>query len=72
MKIKNNKIKTKQLLQLHVIKYKIYCNNTNYLDYLPTINVSKIIIKLKKSLQIIFKFHKRKKQIFIYRNSKSN
>ena len=63
MKLNNNKIKTKQLLQLHIIKSKIYDNNTNSLDYLPNINISKIVIKLKKSLQIIFNFHKKNKRI---------
>lgn len=66
MKINKNKIKTKQLLQFHVVKSRIYdknLNNSNSLDYLTNINVSKLILKLKKSIEIIFKFHKQQKRI---------
>lgn len=64
MKIKENKIKTKQLLQLHMIKSRVYGQKgENFLSNLPAVDVSKIIIKLKKSIQIIFKFHKNKKKI---------
>lgn len=64
MKIENNKKKTKQLFKLHVIKSRVYNKNTTHNLYdLPNINISKIILKLKKSIQIIFKFHKQNKKI---------
>ena len=63
MKINSNKIKTKQLLKLHIIKFRIYENHKNSLDYLPNINTAEIVIKLKKSINIIYNFHKNKKKI---------
>ena len=63
MKINNNKIKTKQLLKLHIIKFRVYENHKNSLDYLPNINTAEIVIKLKKSINIIYNFHKNKKKI---------
>ena len=66
MKINKKTIKTKQLLQFHILKSRIYdkkLNNSNSLDYLTNMNISKLILKLKKSIEIIFKFHKQKKKI---------
>ena len=63
MKINSNKIKTKQLLKLHIIKFRVYENHKNSLDYLPNINTAEIVIKLKKSINIIYNFHKNKKKI---------
>ena len=64
MKINKNKQKKKQIIQFHLIKSKIfYEKESNFLNYLLTFNLSKIVIKLKKSIQIIFKFHKKNKKI---------
>ena len=62
MKIKRIKSKTKQLLKFHVIKSRVYDKNEQ-INSLPNVNISKLIIKLKKSLQIIFRYHKEKKRI---------
>ena len=61
MKIKKNNLKTKQLLHLQIIKYRIYENT--FINKIPLSSVSNLIISFKKSFNIIFRYHKQKKRI---------
>ena len=65
MKINTTTIKTKQFLKLHILKDRIYENSSKDTidDLSSTIDTSEILIQLKKTIQIIFKFHKNKKRI---------
>lgn len=64
MKIKKREIKTTQLLELQIIKSKILNQKkSNFLENLSAQDISKTLIKLKKSIQIVFKFHKQQKKI---------
>ena len=64
MKLK--KLEFKQLLKLHLLKYKIYdqlsIKNAN-VDLVTDSTLNEIIFNLKKSLHIIFQYHTRNKRI---------
>ena len=71
MKLKKIKLKTRQLLQFHAIKTRIYEQKLKKksLDILPEIDIELVLLKLKQTIQIIYKFHKKQKKNFIYRCS---
>ena len=65
MKLKKIKLKTRQLLQFHAIKTRIYEQKLKKksLDILPEIDIELVLLKLKQTIQIIYKFHKKQKKI---------
>lgn len=60
MKLKQTKIKSRQLIELHLIKSRIYEQS---IKKNISENITKTILNFKKSLNIIFKFHQHNKQI---------
>lgn len=64
MKLK--KLEFKQLLKLHLLKYRIYdqssIKNAN-IDLVTDSTLNEIIFNLKKSLHVIFQYHTRNKRI---------
>jgi ribosomal protein S2 len=65
MKLEKNKIKYKRLFELHLIKSRIYEQpiKKNMSENLPDVNLSNIMLNLKKALQVIFKYHINNKRI---------
>ena len=65
MKVIKHKINSKKLFELHLIKSKTYESLTKKknLKNLPNKSLSDIMVNFKKSLNIIFKYHKNNKRI---------
>ena len=63
MKLK--KLPFKQILKLHLLKYRTYeqpIKNGNF-NLITDLTLNKIIINLKKILQVIFQYHNMNKRI---------
>ena len=72
MKLSKKKINSKKIFELHLIKSKIYeqpVKKKNF-ESSPSVAINNIIINLKKSLNIIFKYHKNNKRILFIGNPK--
>lgn len=63
--MKVQKIKVKQLFKLNLLKSKVYEKSVkkNPLNKSIDYTLNQIIIDIKKALQVIFQYHKAKKQI---------
>lgn len=63
--MKINKVKSKQILKLHLLKSRIYEQivKKNSSQLLTEIDLTQIIINFKKSLQLIFQYHSKNKKI---------
>jgi len=63
MKVK--KVKSRQILKLHLLKSKVYESNAkkNSLRWLTGISLVHTISNFKKALQVIFQYHKMSKRI---------
>lgn len=72
MKLIKNKLNSKKIFELHLIKSKTYEQpmKKKTLKSLPNIAINDIMINFKKSLNIIFKYHKNNKRILFIGNSK--
>lgn len=69
--LKNKKINSKHIFELQLLKsksYTPYLNNSNFKS--PKLILSKTITDFKKSLNIIFKYHKHNKRILFIGSSK--
>ena len=63
--MKTKKFKFKQLLKLHLLKYRAYeypIKKTNFND-LITASLDQIIVGIKRALQVIFQYHQANKRI---------
>ena len=63
--MKTKKFKFKQLLKLHLLKFRAYeypIKKTNFND-LITANLDQIIVGIKRALQVIFQYHQANKRI---------
>ena len=67
MKVKKIDIKHAMLLKLKLINAKIYLKKESY----PNLKIEDVECRLKKGLQVIFKFHASKKKILFVGNLSS-
>lgn len=72
MKLIKNKINSKKIFEIHLIKSKTYEQpvKKKTLKSLPNIAICDIMVNFKKSLNIIFKYHKNNKRILFIGNPK--
>lgn len=72
MKLIKNKINSKKIIKLHLIKSKTYEQPIKKKTFksLPDISIRDIMLNFKKSLNIIFKYHKNNKRILFIGNPK--
>jgi ribosomal protein S2 len=72
MKLIKNKINSKKIFKLHLIKSKTYEQPMKKKTFksLPNIAIRDIILNFKKSLNLIFKYHKNNKRILFVGNPK--
>ena len=72
MKLIKNKINSKKIFELHLIKSKTYEQpmKKKTLKGSPDVTISDIMVNFKKSLNIIFKYHKNNKRILFIGNPK--
>lgn len=72
MKLIKNKINSKKIFKLHLIKSKTYEQSMKKKTFksLPNIAIRDIMLNFKKSLNIIFKYHKNNKRILFIGNPK--
>lgn len=63
MKIKQKRIEHKQILELQLLKSRVYEQYNKKSNSLDNISLTKILIDFKKVLKIIFKYHKKNKKI---------
>jgi ribosomal protein S2 len=72
MKLVKNKINSKKIFKLHLIKSKTYEQpmKKKMFKSLPNIAIRDIMINFKKSLNLIFKYHKNNKRILFIGNPK--
>jgi ribosomal protein S2 len=72
MKLIKNKLNSKKIFELHLIKAKTYEQPMKKKTFksLPNIAISDIMVNFKKSLNIIFKYHKNNKRILFLGNPK--
>jgi len=65
--MKLRKLEFKQILKLHILKYKTYeqsSTKNNNINSITDLTLSETIFNLKKSLHIIFQYHIQNKRIF--------
>ena len=67
MKVKKIAIKHSMLLKLQLIKTKMYLKKESY----PNLKIEDVACRLKKGLQVIFKFHANRKKILFVGNLSS-
>lgn len=60
---KNKKINSKRLFELQLIKSKTYTQTKKGNFKNPTINLSNMLLDFKKSINVIFKYHRNNKRI---------
>jgi ribosomal protein S2 len=72
MKLIKNKINSKKIFKLHLIKSKTYEQPMKKKTFksLPNIAIRDIMLNFKKSLNLIFKYHKNNKRILFVGNPK--
>jgi ribosomal protein S2 len=72
MKLIKNKINSKKIFKLHLIKSKTYEQPIKKKTFksLPNIAIRDIMLNFKKSLNLIFKYHKNNKRILFLGNPK--
>ena len=72
MKLIKNKINSKKIFKLHVIKSKTYEQPIKKKTFksFPNIAIHDIMLNFKKSLNLIFKYHKNNKRILFIGNPK--
>lgn len=72
MKLIKNKINSKKIFKLHLIKSKIYEQPMKKKTFksLPNVTIRDIMLNFKKSLNLIFKYHKNNKRILFIGNPK--
>lgn len=63
MKIKQTKIEHKQILELQLLKSRVYEQYNKKSDNLNNISLTKILIDFKKVLKVIYKYNKKNKKI---------
>ena len=72
MKLIKNKINSKKIFKLHLIKSKIYEQPLKKKTFksLPNVAIRDIMLNFKNSLNLIFKYHKNNKRILFIGNPK--